>query len=86
MAKFRADDKYQGLCLQSYDGSKTIDVYDRFSPELRAMIRSSDFNLCPVCVSDIAFKFPDKNGYISLTSYRRAIKAMEAQIRCEEVK
>ncbi len=84
MAKFRADDEYQGLCLQSYAGSKTIDVYDRFSPELRAMIRSSDYNLCPVCVADIAYKFQEKNGDIDLKSYRRAIDAMEAKIRCEE--
>ncbi len=85
MAKFRADNKYQGLCLQSYAGSKTIDAYDMFSPELRKIVRESDLNLCPVCLADVAWNYSNpRTGNRDLNSYKSAIIEMERRIKCEE--
>jgi hypothetical protein len=62
MSQMEASERFQGLCLIAMEGSKTIIKYDYQSPQVRAMIRNSSFNLCAACVQDMAYFSAHERG------------------------
>lgn len=51
-----ARQRFQGLCLQSTEGSRWMNLhFDALPPAVRERLRESPFNLCPACVADIAY-------------------------------
>ena len=87
MRKMEASDKFQGLCLVSYQGSDFMLVYDAMPPSVRELVRNSSFNLCAACVRDMAMSqaLLQNTTYVSPQHYELAVKEMETMIRCEEV-
>lgn len=69
-------DKFQGMCLVSAEGHKFMFAYDGFPPSVRDKLKYSPYNICPICVSEVA-----KRDEISL---HQAIDYFEASIRINE--
>ncbi len=86
MPKMQASDKFQGLCLESSQGSMFMSYYDVMPPATRELVRNSSFNLCAACVQHMAYKYKQANQPALLPQhYELAVKEMETMIRCEEV-
>lgn len=51
----------ENLCLLDIDGKDTIDSFDNLEKSIREIIKSSPFNLCPVCIMDKAVKIESNN-------------------------
>jgi len=87
MPKMQASDKFQGLCLQSSQGSMFMSYYDVMPPATRELVRNSSFNLCAACVRDRAVIQAGRQmlNFPLLQHYELAVKEMETMIRCEEV-
>lgn len=50
-----AEQRFQGKCWLSMEGRAHMEhCFDCFSPQIRAAMASSVFNLCPACVADEA--------------------------------
>lgn len=64
-------DRFQGICLASTEGHQTMAYFDDLPKNVRAEVRNSPFNLCPICL-DVLF--------------HNSVAKMEAQIRAEESK
>lgn len=44
----------QGWCLLSVSGHATMQAYDELPREVRTRLKSSDFNLCPICCDTLS--------------------------------
>jgi len=82
-----ASDKFQGLCLESGQGSRFMPAFDAMPSATRELVRNSSFNLCAACVHDRAVIQAERQmlNYPLQQHYQLAVKEMETMIRCEEV-
>ncbi len=71
-------DKFQGECLEAYEGWQFMISYDHLPPDVRLRLQSSDLNLCPACVCKHA---PFNGNY---PDYHASIDQMVAILRAKE--
>jgi hypothetical protein len=57
-------DKFQGICLESVEGWKTIEYYDILPPLVKKRIQSSFINICCVCILERTFWSKDDHKII----------------------
>ena len=84
--------RFQGKCLQGLEGSKFMSDFDRLPATVRSRLASSDFNLCAVCVQEIASEIAARKWERDQKERERrrvaflceAIEEMEEQIREEQ--
>lgn len=86
MAKMRADDKYQGLCLVNEEGSANMAFYDILDPRVRKMLQNSSVNLCPICFRTLAnAEMAEDNSLSNMQACKLAIRKIELAVKCQEV-